>query len=80
MRGMKNEKTSNEQTQVTTEFPEGYPRQQKESPNGSNAWWRSLINGKDAWETYQVSPSRHYDIENIDPRDFTGKSPKFSWE
>ena len=48
--------------------------------DSTNAWWWPLINDDDAWSLREITAdTRHYDNE-IDPRDFEGTSPKFSWE
>ena len=52
----------------------------QELTDSTDAWWRSLINAEDAWSLKEVTQdSRHYETE-IDPRDFEGTSPKFTWE
>ncbi len=78
---MKNETIKNEKAnQQKAIFQNSFKSSQQKLPTLNNAGWLSLVNDRTAWEQPQhVTDTRHY-YQNIDPREFRGIAPPFSWE
>ena len=68
--------TLNEETPIEKELQELGWVSPDQFPHNADAWWRPLINQSEAW--IQQEP-KHYDTK-IDPREFLGTAPKFTWE
>jgi len=79
---MKNETIKNEKAHKQAPiFKNSKQSQQEKLSSHYHAWWLSLINDAEAWlKKEELSSTRHYHHTNIDPREFLGTAPPFSWE